>query len=130
MTTGSSRPRPEVETTVRGLARAITDIAERSRDGNLTPDDLSGKTFSVTNPGRKGNLVGGAIISQPNVGILRLGTMKKRVVVIEKDGQDMMAIHPVMYMALTYDHRVVDGVHANGFLYRISEILEQGDFEL
>jgi 2-oxoglutarate dehydrogenase E2 component (dihydrolipoamide succinyltransferase) len=118
------------ELTVRGLARAVTDIAVRARDGKLTPDDLAGKTFSVTNPGLKGNLVGGAIISQPNVGILRLGTIKKRVVVVERDDQDLMAIHPVMYMALTYDHRIVDGVHANGFLYRISEILEQGDFEL
>ena len=118
------------ELTIRGLARAIIDIADRSRDGNLTPDDLAGKTFSISNPGRKGNLVGGAIISQPNVGILRIGTIKKRPVVIEKDDQDFIAIHPVMYMALTYDHRVVDGVNANGFLYRISEILEQGDFEV
>ncbi|MCB9660395.1 MAG: 2-oxo acid dehydrogenase subunit E2 [Sandaracinaceae bacterium] len=118
------------ELTVRGLARAVTDVALRARDGKLTPDDLAGKTFSVTNPGLKGNLVGGAIISQPNVGILRLGTIKKRVVVVEREDQDLMAIHPVMYMALTYDHRIVDGVHANGFLYRISEILEQGDFEL
>ena len=116
--------------TIRGLVRAITDIAERARDGKLTPDDLAGKTFSISNPGRKGNLVGGAIISQPNVGILRLGTIKKRPVVIEKDGEDFIAIHPVMHMALTYDHRVVDGVHANGFLYRITEILEQGDFEV
>ncbi len=118
------------ELTIRGLARAIIDIAERARDGNLTPDDLSGKTFSISNPGRKGNLVGGAIISQPNTGILRIGTIKKRPVVVEKDGQDLIAIHPVMYMALTYDHRVVDGVNANGFLYRVSEILEQGDFEV
>jgi len=116
--------------TVRGLARAVTELADRARDGKLTPDDLGNKTFSVSNPGRKGNLVGGAIISQPNVAILRLGTMKKRPVVIERDGEDVIAIHPVMYMALTYDHRIVDGVHANGFLYRISEILEQGDFEL
>ena len=113
--------------TVRGIARAVADLAARARDGDLTPDDLSGKTFTVSNPGRKGNLVGGAIISQPNVAILRLGTIKKRVVVVD---QDLLAIHPVMYMALTYDHRVVDGVHANGFLYRITEILEQGDFEL
>ena len=118
------------ELTIRGLARAIIDIAERSRDGDLTPDDLSGKTFSISNPGLRGNLVGGAIISQPNVGILRIGTIKKRPVVVEVDGQDMIAIHPVMHMALTYDHRVVDGVHANGFLYRVSEILEQADFEV
>jgi len=118
------------ELTIRGLARAIGDLATRSRDGNLTPDDLAGKTFSVSNPGRKGNLVGGAIISQPNVGILRLGTIKKRPVVVDANGEDAIAIHPVMYMALTYDHRVVDGVHANGFLYRIGEILEQADFEV
>lgn len=118
------------ELTIRGLAKAIIDIGTRGRDGKLTPDDLAGKTFSISNPGRKGNLVGGAIISQPNVGILRLGTIKKRPVVVERDGEDVIAIHPVMYMALTYDHRVVDGVHANGFLYRISEILEQGDFEV
>ncbi len=116
--------------TIRGVARAVADVAERARSGNLTPNDLSGKTFAISNPGRRGNLVGGAIISQPNVAILRLGTIKKRVVVIEHEGEDLMAIHPVMHMALTYDHRVVDGVHANGFLYRISEILEYGDFEL
>ena len=112
------------------LSRELGAVSKKARDGKLTPDDLAGKTFSVTNPGLKGNLVGGAIISQPNVGILRLGTIKKRVVVVERDDQDLMAIHPVMYMALTYDHRIVDGVHANGFLYRISEILEQGDFEM
>ncbi len=116
--------------TIRGIAKAVADLAERARSGNLKPDDLAGKTFTVSNPGRRGNLVGGAIISQPNVAILRLGTIKKRVVVIEHEGEDLMAIHPVMHMALTYDHRVVDGVHANGFLYRIAEILEYGDFEL
>jgi 2-oxoglutarate dehydrogenase E2 component (dihydrolipoamide succinyltransferase) len=116
--------------TIRGVARAVADVAERARSGNLTPNDLAGKTFAISNPGRRGNLVGGAIISQPNVAILRLGTIKKRVVVIEHEGEDVMAIHPVMHMALTYDHRVVDGVHANGFLYRIAEILEYGDFEL
>ena len=115
--------------TIRGIARAVADVAERARSGDLTPNDLSGKTFTISNPGRRGNLVGGAIISQPNVAILRLGTIKKRVVVIEHEGEDVMAIHPVMHMALTYDHRVVDGVHANGFLYRIAEILEYGDFE-
>ncbi len=118
------------ELSVRGVARAIGDIAQRAKSGDLTPDDLSAKSFTISNPGRKGNLVGGAIISQPNVGILRLGTIKKRVVVVNRDGEDTIAIHPVMYMALTYDHRVVDGVHANGFLYRISEILEAGDFEV
>lgn len=118
------------ELTVRGLARAIDEIATKARDNKLTPDDLAGKTFCVSNPGRKGNLVGGAIISQPNVGILRIGEIKKRAVVVEHEGQDVIAIHPVMYMALSYDHRVVDGVVANGFLYRVNELLELGDFEI
>ncbi|MFK7987256.1 MAG: dihydrolipoamide acetyltransferase family protein [Sandaracinaceae bacterium] len=118
------------ELSVRGLARAIGELAKKAREGRLTPDDLSGKTFTISNPGRKGNLVGGAIISQPNVGILRMGEIKKRVVVVEHQGVDSMAIHPVMFMALSYDHRVVDGVAANGFLYRVHELLQLGEFDI
>jgi 2-oxoglutarate dehydrogenase E2 component (dihydrolipoamide succinyltransferase) len=116
---------------VRGVVRAIDDLAKRARGGKITVDDLSGATFSVTNPGPKGNLFGGAIINQPNVGILRMGEMQKRAVVVESpDGEDHIAIHPVMYMALSYDHRVVDGVAANGFLWRVTEILEKAEFEV
>jgi len=118
------------ELTVRGLARAIDALALKARDGNLTPDDLAGKTFTISNPGRQGNMVGGAIISQPNVGILRIGEIKKRVVVIEHEEEDLLAIHPVMYMALSYDHRIVDGVAANSFLHRLVELIEQADFSL
>jgi 2-oxoglutarate dehydrogenase E2 component (dihydrolipoamide succinyltransferase) len=118
------------ELTVRGLARAIDAVALKARDGTLSPDDLAGKTFTISNPGRMGNLVGGAIISQPNVGILRTGEVKKRVVVIEHEDEDAMAIHPVMHMALSYDHRVVDGVAANGFLHRVVQLLEVADFSL
>lgn len=118
------------ELTVRGLARAIDDLALKARDGKLTPDDLAAKSFTISNPGRKGNLYGGAIISQPNVGILRIGEITKRVVVIENEDEDVMAIHPVMHMALSYDHRVVDGVAANSFLYRVVEILEAADFSI
>ena len=118
------------ELSIRGIARAIDELAEKAREGRLTPDDLANKTFTVSNPGRKGNLVGGAIISQPNVGILRIGEIKKRVVVVDRDGEDAMAIHPVMYMALSYDHRIVDGVHANGFLWRVNQLLEEADFEV
>ena len=118
------------ELSIRGLARAIDELAGRAREGKLAPDDLANKTFTISNPGRKGNLVGGAIISQPNVGILRMGEIKKRVVVVERDGEDLMAIHPVMHMALSYDPRVVDGVHANSFLWRITELLETAEFEL
>jgi 2-oxoglutarate dehydrogenase E2 component (dihydrolipoamide succinyltransferase) len=115
---------------VRGIVRAIDDVAKRARAGKITIDDLSGATFSVSNPGIKGNLFGGAIINQPNVGILRMGEVQKRVVVIEAGGEDVLAIHPVMYMALSYDHRVVDGVAANAFLWRVTEILEKAEFEV
>jgi 2-oxoglutarate dehydrogenase E2 component (dihydrolipoamide succinyltransferase) len=116
---------------VRGIVRAIDDLAKRAKSGKITIDDLSGATFSVSNPGLKGNLFGGAIINQPNVGILRMGEIQKRVVVVESpEGEDHIAIHPVMYMALSYDHRVVDGVAANGFLWRVTEILEKAEFEV
>jgi len=115
---------------VRGIVRSIDDLAKRAKAGKTTIDDLSGATFSVSNPGLKGNLFGGAIINQPNVGILRMGEIQKRVVVVEADGEDHMVIHPVMFMALSYDHRVVDGVAANSFLWRVTEILEKADFEV
>src|SRR5579883_581089 len=115
---------------VRGIVRAIDDLAKRAKNAKITIDDLSGATFSVSNPGLKGNLFGGAIINQPNVGILRMGEIQKRVVVVEHDGEDLMAIHPVMYVALSYDHRVVDGVAANAFLWRVTEILEKAEFEV
>jgi len=116
---------------VRGIVRAIDELAGRARNGKITVDDISGATFSVSNPGLKGNLFGGAIINQPNVGILRMGEIKKRAVVVEgPDGEDQIAIHPVMYMALSYDHRIVDGVAANSFLWRVRELLEKADFEV
>lgn len=116
---------------VRGIVRSIDEVARRARSGKITADDLSGATFSVTNPGLKGNLFGGAIINQPNVGILRMGEIQKRVVVVEgPDGEDHMAIHPVMYVALSYDHRIVDGVAANSFLWRVTELLEKAEFEV
>jgi 2-oxoglutarate dehydrogenase E2 component (dihydrolipoamide succinyltransferase) len=116
---------------VRGIVRAIDDLAKRAKSGKITIDDLSGASFSVSNPGLKGNLFGGAIINQPNVGILRMGEIQKRVVVVDSpDGEDRIAIHPVMYMALSYDHRVVDGVAANAFLWRVTELLEKAEFEV
>ncbi|MFO0616836.1 MAG: dihydrolipoamide acetyltransferase family protein [Polyangiaceae bacterium] len=115
---------------LRGLAATIDELATRARAGKVTADDLSGTSFSVSNPGLKGNLFGGAIISQPNVGILRMGEIKKRPVVVTRDGEDAIAIHPVMFMALSYDHRVVDGVLANSFLWRVADILTRAEFEV
>jgi 2-oxoglutarate dehydrogenase E2 component (dihydrolipoamide succinyltransferase) len=115
---------------VRGVAAGINDVATRARSGKITADDLMGTTFTVSNPGRKGNLFGGAIISQPNVAILRVGEIKKRPVVVSHDGDDHIAIHPVMFTALSYDHRIVDGVEANSFLWRISDVLSRAEFEV
>ncbi len=118
------------ELTVKGLARSIDAVARKARDGKIEADDLAGSTFTVSNPGLKGNFVGAAVINQPNVGILRTGAIVKRPVVVEADGIDTIAIHPVMFCALSYDHRIVDGVAANNFLHRVTELLEAGQFEV
>ena len=113
-----------------GLAQAIEDLAGRARDREITVDELQGGTFTVSNPGREGNLYGFAVINQPQVGILRMGEITKRPVVVERDGEDALAIHPMMYLALSYDHRIIDGVTGNSFLYRVARHLEAADFEL
>ncbi len=111
-----------------GTALAIHDLATRARDKKLSADDLKGGTFTVSNPGRQGNLYGFAIINQPQVGILRMGEIAKRAVVRSFEGEDAIVIRTMMYLSLSYDHRAVDGAPANGFLYRIRELLEAGDF--
>jgi 2-oxoglutarate dehydrogenase E2 component (dihydrolipoamide succinyltransferase) len=113
-----------------GLAASIDDLASRARNKRLSADDLQGGTFTVSNPGRQGNLYGFAIINQPQVGILRMGEMVKRPVVRSVEGEDAIVIRPMMHLALSYDHRAVDGAPANGFLYRIRELLEAADFDL
>ena len=113
------------------LAKALAELSVKVRDEKITPDEMAGGTFTVTNPGRHGNLFGTPIISQPQVGILRMGELVKRAVVVTaEDGEDAIAIRPMMYIALSYDHRVVDGLTANEFLHRIKEHLEAGDFAL
>jgi len=111
-----------------GTAIAIHDLATRARDKKLSADDLKGGTFTISNPGRQGNLYGFAIINQPQVGILRMGEIAKRAVVRSFEGEDAIVIRTMMYLSLSYDHRAVDGAPANGFLYRIRELLEAGDF--
>jgi pyruvate/2-oxoglutarate dehydrogenase complex dihydrolipoamide acyltransferase (E2) component len=112
-----------------GIAEAIRELAAKARDKALRPDDLAGATFTVSNPGPRGNLWGAAIINQPQVGILRMGEIEKRpTVVTTPDGDDAIVVHPKMYLALSYDHRVVDGVMANDFLRRIKDLIEAGHF--
>jgi 2-oxoglutarate dehydrogenase E2 component (dihydrolipoamide succinyltransferase) len=113
-----------------GLAQAVEDLASRARSKRLSADELKGGTFTVSNPGRHGNLYGFAIINQPQVGILRMGEIVKRPVVRSLNGEDTLAIRPIMHLALSYDHRAVDGAPANGFLFRIRELLEEAEFDL
>jgi len=113
-----------------GIAAAIDDLSTRARTKKLSPDDLRGGTITISNPGRMGNLYGFAIINQPQVGILRMGEMVKRPVVRSIDGADAIVVRPMMHLALSYDHRAVDGSPANGFLFRIRELLEAAEFEL
>jgi 2-oxoglutarate dehydrogenase E2 component (dihydrolipoamide succinyltransferase) len=113
-----------------GLSEAIEDLSSRARSKKLTADELKGGTFTVSNPGRTGNLYGFAIINQPQVGILRMGEIVKRPVVRTLGGEDAIVIRPIMHLALSYDHRAVDGAPANGFLHRIRELLEEAEFDL
>jgi len=113
-----------------GIARAIENLRRKVAEKKITADDLAGGSFTLSNPGREGNLYGFAIINQPQVGILRMGEVKKRPVIVEVDGTDALAIRTMMYLALSYDHRVVDGVLGNRFLYRTARILEEADLEL
>ena len=114
-----------------GLAREIESLRRKVAEKRITADDLAGGSFTLSNPGREGNAYGFAIINQPQVGILRMGELKKRPVVIEAaGGENAIAIRTMMYLALSYDHRVIDGVLGNRFLYRVSRILEEADFEL
>jgi pyruvate/2-oxoglutarate dehydrogenase complex dihydrolipoamide acyltransferase (E2) component len=118
------------EKSLLGLSKAVEDLAARAGAKKILPDELSGGTFTVSNPGLKGNLFGTPIINQPQVGILRMGQIVKRPVVIEAGGEDAIVIRPMMYLCLGYDHRVVDGVAGNSFLFRVREILEAGEFRL
>jgi len=106
------------------LTQAIARYAEKARGGKLTADDLAGGTLTLSNPGLKGNTWGAAVISQPQVAILRMGSIIKRAVVQTTDGEDTIVVRPIMDLVLSYDHRIIDGATANGFLYRIRELLE------
>jgi 2-oxoglutarate dehydrogenase E2 component (dihydrolipoamide succinyltransferase) len=113
-----------------GLAAAVEDLSTRARNKKISADDLKGGTFTISNPGRQGNLYGFAIINQPQVGILRMGEMVKRPVVRTIAGEDAIVIRPMMHLALSYDHRAVDGAPANGFLFRVRQLLEEAEFDL
>ncbi|MEC5199917.1 pyruvate dehydrogenase E2 component (dihydrolipoamide acetyltransferase) [Arthrobacter sp. PL16] len=113
-----------------GLAKKIADVGSRTRNGQIGPDELSGGTFTITNIGSAGALFDTPIINQPQVGILGTGIIVKRPVVITGvDGDDTIAIRSMMYLSLTYDHRLVDGADAGRFLQTLKARLEGGAFE-
>jgi 2-oxoglutarate dehydrogenase E2 component (dihydrolipoamide succinyltransferase) len=115
---------------IAGLARAIADLADRTRSNKITPDDLAGGTFTITNTGSRGALFDTPIINQPQVAILGTGALVKRpVVVTDADGGETIAVRSMMYLALSYDHRIVDGADAARFLGAMKTRLEEGRFE-
>ena len=113
---------------VAGLARRITDLADRTRTNRVSPDELSGGTFTLTNTGSRGALFDTPIINQPQVAILGTGSVVKRPIVISDSGSDVIAIRSMVYLALTYDHRLVDGADAARFLTAVRARLEEGTF--
>jgi pyruvate dehydrogenase E2 component (dihydrolipoamide acetyltransferase) len=113
-----------------GLARKIADVAARTRDGQVGPDELAGGTFTLTNTGSRGALFDTPIINQPQVAILGVGSVVKRAVVVEDPALgEVIAVRSMVYLALTYDHRLVDGADAARFLVTVKNRLEEGAFE-
>ena len=113
-----------------GIARKISDVAARTRDSKISPDELSGGTFTLTNTGSRGALFDTPIINQPQVAILGVGSVVKRPMVVKgADGGETIAIRSMVYLALSYDHRIVDGADAARFLSTLKERLEDGRFE-
>ena len=112
------------------IARKISDVAERTRDNKISPDELGGGTFTITNTGSRGALFDTPIINQPQVAILGVGSIVKRPMVVKgADGGETIAIRSMVYLALSYDHRIVDGADAARFLGTLKERLEAGQFE-
>ncbi len=113
-----------------GVARRIADVAARTRDNKISPDELGGGTFTITNTGSRGALFDTPIINQPQVAILGLGAVVKRPIVMKgEDGGEQIAIRSMVYLGLSYDHRIVDGADAARFLVTLKERLEEGRFE-
>jgi pyruvate dehydrogenase E2 component (dihydrolipoamide acetyltransferase) len=110
-----------------GTAAAIADVAERARARKLEPDEVQGGTFTITNPGQFGAVIATPIINQPQVGILDLEAIVKRPVVVTTDAGDSIAIRPMGFLPLSFDHRALDGATAARFLARVKELLEGGD---
>lgn len=112
-----------------GLAKKINDLAERARTNNLKPDEIQGGTYTISNIGSFGNILGTPIINQPQVAIMAIGAIEKKPAVVETSEGDMIAIRQKMYLSHSYDHRVVDGALGGMFVKRVSDYLEGFDVE-
>jgi 2-oxoglutarate dehydrogenase E2 component (dihydrolipoamide succinyltransferase) len=110
-----------------GLTKSVNDLANRARANKLAPDDIQGGTFTLTNVGGFGNVMGTPIINQPQVAIMATGSIKKKPAVLETPMGDVIAIRHMMFLSLSYDHRVVDGSLGGSFLKRVSDYMEQWD---
>jgi 2-oxoglutarate dehydrogenase E2 component (dihydrolipoamide succinyltransferase) len=110
-----------------GLTKSVNDLASRARNSKLKPDETQGGTFTITNVGSFGNIMGTPIINQPQVAILAVGVIKKKPAVLETEFGDVIAIRHMMYLSLSYDHRVVDGGLGGSFVKRVAEYLENWD---
>jgi 2-oxoglutarate dehydrogenase E2 component (dihydrolipoamide succinyltransferase) len=115
------------ELSLLGITKAVNDLANRARTGKLKPDDTQGGTFTITNVGSFGNVMGTPIINQPQVAILAVGAIKKKPAVIETLQGDMIGIRHMMFLSLSYDHRVVDGALGGSFVRRVADYLENWD---
>jgi 2-oxoglutarate dehydrogenase E2 component (dihydrolipoamide succinyltransferase) len=111
-----------------GLTKQVNSLVYKARNNKLKPDDIAGGTYTITNVGTFGNIMGTPIISQPQVAILAVGIIRKKPVVIETEHGDVIAIRHMMYLSHAYDHRVVDGALGGMFVKRVAEYLEK--FEL
>jgi len=112
-----------------GLAKIINDLVERARSAQLKPDEIQDGTFTLTNVGTFGNVMGTPIINQPQVAILATGAIRKKPAVVETDYGDLIAVRQKMFLSLSYDHRVVDGFLGGSFLRRVADYLEDFKFE-
>lgn len=115
------------EKNIKGLAKSIAELSSKARNKGLTPDDITGGTFTITNYGVFGSLFGTPIINQPEVAILGVGAVTKKPVVIELNGLDTIAIKPMMYLSLSHDHRLIDGMLGGRFLKSVKDTLENFD---
>jgi 2-oxoglutarate dehydrogenase E2 component (dihydrolipoamide succinyltransferase) len=110
-----------------GLTRIVNDLAGRARIGKLVPDEIQGGTYTLTNVGSFGNVLGTPVINQPQVAIMAVGAIRKKPAVLETEFGDVIAIRHMMYLSHSYDHRVVDGALGGMFVRRVADYLEQWD---